>query len=127
MPNYFTAADTRDAPLSNDRYAQFRDAVRAKSILACGGCCAMADLMCPKCQAPMRSIERSGVTIERCTECGGVFLDRGELERLEESEMAAAPGDTGPTNAAATGPGGQALFGELLNLARQYRGKRGRY
>lgn len=87
----------------------------------------MADLMCPKCQAPMRSLERSGVTIERCTECGGVFLDRGELERLEESEMAAGASDAGPTSPPATGAGGQALFGELLSLARQYRGRRGPY
>ncbi len=87
----------------------------------------MADLMCPKCQAPMRTLERSRVTIERCTECGGVFLDRGELEHLEESEMAAGPGDAGPTSAPTTGAGGQALFGELLSLARQYRGRGGRY
>lgn len=46
----------------------------------------IAELKCPKCQAPMRSYERSGVTIERCSECGGVFLDRGELERLTQAE-----------------------------------------
>jgi len=46
----------------------------------------IAELKCPKCQAPMRSYERSGVTLERCSECGGVFLDRGELERLSEAE-----------------------------------------
>lgn len=45
-------------------------------------------LLCPKCQAPMRSYERSGVVVDRCTECGGIFLDRGELERLTEAETA---------------------------------------
>jgi len=45
-----------------------------------------SELQCPKCRAPMRSYERSGVTIERCSECGGIFLDRGELERLTEAE-----------------------------------------
>ena len=44
------------------------------------------DLLCPKCQAPMRVVERNGVTLERCTECGGIFLDRGELERLTRAE-----------------------------------------
>lgn len=34
----------------------------------------------------MRSYERSGVTIDQCSECRGVFLDRGELERLIEAE-----------------------------------------
>ena len=43
-------------------------------------------LMCPKCHAPMRTIERSGVVLERCSECGGIFLDRGELERLTRAE-----------------------------------------
>ena len=43
-------------------------------------------LKCPKCQAPMRSYERSGVVVDRCTECGGIFLDRGELERVMDAE-----------------------------------------
>jgi uncharacterized protein len=89
----------------------------------------MAELLCPKCRAPMTTIERSGVTIERCAECGGVFLDRGELERLETAE---APGLTStrpaadPANAAPSPPSGQALLGELLSLARQYCGTGGR-
>jgi Zn-finger nucleic acid-binding protein len=44
------------------------------------------DLSCPKCQAPMRSYERSGVTVDQCTECRGIFLDRGELERLVDAD-----------------------------------------
>ena len=43
-------------------------------------------LECPKCHASMRTYERSGVTVERCTECRGVFLDRGELEHLVDAE-----------------------------------------
>ena len=34
----------------------------------------------------MRSYERSGVTIEQCGDCRGIFLDRGELERLADAE-----------------------------------------
>jgi hypothetical protein len=34
----------------------------------------------------MRSYERSGITIDQCTECRGVFLDRGELERMIDAE-----------------------------------------
>ena len=44
------------------------------------------ELTCPKCQAPMRSYERSGVTVDQCTECRGIFLDRGELERLVDAD-----------------------------------------
>jgi uncharacterized protein len=48
-------------------------------------------LLCPKCQAPMRSYERSGITIDQCTECRGIFLDRGELERLIDTESDSQP------------------------------------
>ena len=43
-------------------------------------------LTCPKCRAEMRQYERSGITIDQCSECRGVFLDRGELEKLFEAE-----------------------------------------
>jgi len=45
------------------------------------------DLVCPKCQGRMRSYERSGVTVDQCTECRGIFPDRGELERLVDAEQ----------------------------------------
>jgi hypothetical protein len=48
----------------------------------------MAELECPKCHSPMRSYERSGLTVDQCTGCRGVFLDRGELERLVDAEGA---------------------------------------
>ncbi|MDI1459384.1 zf-TFIIB domain-containing protein [Catellatospora sp. KI3] len=46
------------------------------------------DMTCPKCHAPMRQYERNSVTIDQCTECRGIFLDRGELERLVDAENA---------------------------------------
>lgn len=45
-------------------------------------------MTCPKCHGAMRQYERSGVTIDQCNECRGVFLDRGELERLVDAEAA---------------------------------------
>jgi uncharacterized protein len=48
----------------------------------------MPELICPKCQSPMRSYERNGVTVDQCSGCRGVFLDRGELERLVDAESA---------------------------------------
>ncbi len=44
------------------------------------------ELTCPKCQGPMRTYERNGVHVDQCTECRGIFLDRGELERLIDAE-----------------------------------------
>jgi uncharacterized protein len=51
-----------------------------------------ATLVCPKCQGVMRTYERSGVIIDQCTECRGIFLDRGELERLIDAEAALTEG-----------------------------------
>lgn len=56
----------------------------------------MAALLCPKDQSTLTSIERNGVTIERCPECGGIFLDRGELERLMEAEATYMQGNAPP-------------------------------
>lgn len=49
-----------------------------------------AALVCPKCRGAMRAYERSGVTIDQCDECRGIFLDRGEMERLVDAEAAFA-------------------------------------
>jgi Zn-finger nucleic acid-binding protein len=43
-------------------------------------------LRCPKCAASMRAVERSRIVIDVCTECRGVYLDRGELERLIDAD-----------------------------------------
>ncbi|WFE37560.1 zf-TFIIB domain-containing protein [Micromonospora sp. WMMD998] len=43
-------------------------------------------LTCPKCRGDMRQYERSGVIIDQCGECRGIFLDRGELEKLFDAE-----------------------------------------
>ena len=48
----------------------------------------MSSLTCPKCHGDMRSYERSGVHVDQCGECRGIFLDRGELERLIDAENA---------------------------------------
>lgn len=34
----------------------------------------------------MKSYERNGVTVDQCGDCRGLFLDRGELERLIDAE-----------------------------------------
>jgi uncharacterized protein len=45
-------------------------------------------LICPKCGGEMRSYERNGVLVDQCSGCKGIFLDRGELERLVDAEGA---------------------------------------
>jgi len=55
----------------------------------------------------MRAYERSGVTVDQCEQCHGLFLDRGELERLAEAEMAynsRPPQQTPPAGYGTPGP-----------------------
>lgn len=54
------------------------------------------DLTCPKCRESMRSYERGGITIDQCTQCRGIFLDRGELERLIDAETSHYAKPTAP-------------------------------
>lgn len=43
-------------------------------------------MLCPKCSSQMLPVQRFGVEIDQCTGCGGIFLDRGELELLAQAE-----------------------------------------
>ncbi|MCB5182747.1 TFIIB-type zinc ribbon-containing protein [Streptomyces antimicrobicus] len=43
-------------------------------------------MQCPKCHAVMHTYNRSGVQIEQCSNCRGIFLDYGELEALTRLE-----------------------------------------
>jgi uncharacterized protein len=45
-------------------------------------------LTCPKCHGTMRTYERNGVHVDQCADCRGIFLDRGELDRLIDAENA---------------------------------------
>ena len=62
------------------------------------------DLLCPKCQGAMRTYERNGVHVDQCADCRGIFLDRGELERLVDAENAWHDGATPPRSPAAPHP-----------------------
>jgi Zn-finger nucleic acid-binding protein len=61
----------------------------------------MVAMACPKCQSPMRQHKRNGVTIEQCTKCHGIFLDRGELEQLIGAESSFLGRDLRATEAGA--------------------------
>ena len=37
---------------------------------------------CPKCGAPLAAVTFRKVEIDKCTGCGGVWLDMGELEMI---------------------------------------------
>ncbi len=56
-------------------------------------------MLCPSCQVPLITMMRHDVEIDFCPECRGVWLDRGELDKIiaqsirhheEEVEQAAS-------------------------------------
>ena len=47
---------------------------------------------CPVCRVPLVMSDRQGVEIDYCPQCRGVWLDRGELDKIiERSAPEAAP------------------------------------
>jgi len=50
-------------------------------------------LMCPNCNTSMQNVSRSGVELDMCPSCRGVWLDRGELEKILSDGRAAQADD----------------------------------
>ena len=44
----------------------------------------VAAMSCPVCRVPLAMSERSGIEIDYCPQCRGVWLDRGELDKIIE-------------------------------------------
>lgn len=62
-------------------------------------------MRCPVDNETLVMTERSGVEIDYCPKCRGVWLDRGELDKiLERSAPAAAPAPVPPAPAASAPP-----------------------
>jgi Zn-finger nucleic acid-binding protein len=46
---------------------------------------------CPRCGAVLTMTERHGIEIDYCPNCRGVWLDRGELDKIVERVAAPPP------------------------------------
>lgn len=68
---YFARADAELRKQLRER----ADAERAKAAHA-------ARNKCPRCDVPLVAKENTGVTIDQCPQCEGIWLDKGELEIL---------------------------------------------
>jgi uncharacterized protein len=51
---------------------------------------------CPVCKIPLTMSERQGVEIDYCPQCRGIWLDRGELDKILERSAAEAPTPVAP-------------------------------
>lgn len=48
-------------------------------------------MKCPTCAADLLMTDRQGVEIDYCPSCRGVWLDRGELDKIIERSMGVQP------------------------------------
>lgn len=53
---------------------------------------AVAGMLCPVCKTGLHMSDRQGIEIDYCPQCRGIWLDRGELDKIiERSGVAEAP------------------------------------
>lgn len=48
-------------------------------------------MKCPRCETTLLMADKNGVEIDYCPQCRGIWLDRGELEKIIERTYAAIP------------------------------------
>jgi Zn-finger nucleic acid-binding protein len=48
-------------------------------------------MLCPSCKTNLTMSERQGIEIDYCPSCRGVWLDRGELDKIIERSAESAP------------------------------------
>ncbi len=46
-------------------------------------------MLCPACKIELKMADRQGIEIDYCPQCRGVWLDRGELDKIIERTTAA--------------------------------------
>ncbi len=64
----------------------------------------VAAMSCPVCRVSLAMSDRQGIEIDYCPQCRGVWLDRGELDKIvERSGPAAAPAREAPPQTAYPG------------------------
>ena len=67
----------------------------------------VAGMLCPVCRVPLSMSDRQGIEIDYCPQCRGVWLDRGELDKIIERsvpQMAQAPAAPAPARSSGSGP-----------------------
>lgn len=63
----------------------------------------VAAMSCPVCRVPLAMSDRQGVEIDYCPQCRGVWLDRGELDKIIERSAADAAPPPSPQQRSAPG------------------------
>jgi Zn-finger nucleic acid-binding protein len=76
----------------------------------------MTTMKCPVCLQPdLVMSERQGIEIDYCPQCRGVWLDRGELDKIIDrsaTQAPAAPPQQPPPYVPQNPPGQQPVYGQ---------------
>ena len=48
-------------------------------------------MLCPNCRVELKMTDRQGVEVDYCPQCRGVWLDRGELDKIIERSASITP------------------------------------
>lgn len=67
-------------------------------------------MLCPIDQTELVMTERQGVEIDYCPTCRGVWLDRGELDKIIDRANAASADDTASSAGGSAGPAAKGSF-----------------
>lgn len=82
----------------------------------------VAAMSCPVCRTPLSMSDRAGIEIDFCPQCRGVWLDRGELDKIIERSVAPQPA---PPQAAPQAPYPQQGYGQQPHYGhKEYRHKK---
>jgi Zn-finger nucleic acid-binding protein len=71
----------------------------------------VAAMSCPVCRVPLAMSDRQGIEIDYCPQCRGVWLDRGELDKIIERSAPPAPAQRPAPNYAQHGGAQHGGFG----------------
>lgn len=81
-------------------------------------------MLCPVCKVTLTMTDRQGIEIDYCPNCRGVWLDRGELDKIIERTIPSVP-PAAPAGAPYPGGYGQPQPAVDPGYAQGY-GRRGR-
>ena len=57
-------------------------------------------MKCPKCDLDMSPKKFDGVEVDRCFGCGGIYLDKGEMEEIDNKQISSLVDVAGKTEKA---------------------------
>ena len=77
---------------------------------------AVSAMLCPVCHTRLSMSDRSGVEIDFCPSCRGVWLDRGELDKIIERSTAPVALDKEPQRGSDRRGGGSGFMGMASSL-----------